>query len=218
MPKQTFFNLPQAKQDTILNAAMQEFATAGYDLSSIQKIIKASDVSRGSFYQYFEDKADLFAEVMFIISTRKMKYIRPVMERSGDMGLFELLKDLVIAGVEFGINDPIAFQIGKSITASKTLDLMRFIQQYKQSIYERNHITEEAIYAKAIQLSLERGEIDSRFTMESVLNYANKTMEAMAEIYWHFMANQGDPHAGDKILDDWIHVLRYGLSSTNKPG
>ena len=218
MPKQTFFNLPQAKQDTILNAAMDEFATSGYDLSSIQKIIKTSGIARGSFYQYFEDKTDVFAEVMFVISTRKMKYIKPVMDRSKDLGLFDLLKDLVVAGVEFGINDPIAFQIGKSITASKTLDLMSFIQQYKQSIYERNHITEEAIYAEAIRLSLERGEIDSRFTLESVMNYANKTMEVMAEMYWNYMANQGDPHAGDSILDETIHVLRYGLSSTNNPG
>ncbi len=218
MPKQTFFNLPQAKQDTILNAAMDEFATAGYDLSSIQKIIKTSGIARGSFYQYFTDKTDLFAEVMFIISTRKMKYIKPVLDRSQDLGLFDLIKDLVKAGVEFGINDPIAFKIGKGITSSKTLDLMTFINQYKESIYERNQITEEAIYMRAVQLSIERGEIDSRFTLEAAINYANKSMEAMAEMYWSYMANKGDPHAGDSILDETIHVLRYGLSSTNKPG
>lgn len=218
MPKQTFYNLPQKKQDTILNAAMEEFAEAGYDLSSIQKITKASGIARGSFYQYFEDKADVFAEVMFVISTRKMKYLKPVMDRSKNLGLFDLLKDLVKAGVEFGINDPVAFKIGKGITSSKTLDLMSFIQQYKQSIYERNHITEEEIYMKAVQLSIERGEIDSRFTLEAAINYANKSMEAMAEMYWNYMANQGDPHAGDSILDETIHVLRYGLSSTNKPG
>jgi len=218
MAKQTFFNLPQVKQDTILNAAMHEFGEAGYDLSSIQKIVKACGIPRGSFYQYFEDKEDVFAEVMFVISERKMVYMKPVIEGGQELGMFDLLKELVKAGVAFGINDPLAFRVGKTITASKTLDLNSFIKKYKQKIYDRNQITEEAIYASAMKNSLERGEIDSRFSMPTIMTYANKTMEAMAEMYWSFMANEGDPHAGDNILDEMIHVLRYGLSSTNKPG
>lgn len=218
MPKQTFFNLPQAKRDTILSAAMQEFADAGYDLSSIQKIIKASGIPRGSFYQYFDDKEDVFAEVMFVISERKMVYMKPVIESGQDLGMFELLKELVKAGVAFGINDPLAFRVGKTITASKTLDLNSFIQKYKKSIYERNQITEESLYASAINNSLERGEIDSRFSMQTIMVYANRTMEGMSEMYWRFMADKEDVHEGDKILDEMIHVLRYGLSSTNKPG
>jgi hypothetical protein len=32
------------------------------------------------------------------------------------------------------------------------------------------------------------------------------------------MANENEPHAGDEILDEMIHLLRYGLSSTNQSG
>ncbi len=216
MPKQTFFNLSKEKQETIIAAAMAEFAEAGYDMSSIQKIIQASGIPRGSFYQYFEDKADLLGEVMVEISKRKLVYLQPVIEEDKKLGLFDLLKDLVKAGIEFAINDPVAFQVGKAMTGSKTLEVKSFIQKFKAQVYERVQLTEEMIYAQSIQNSLDLGEIDSRYSLETVMAYSGRIMEAMAERYWHYMANENDPHAGDAILDEMIHFLRYGLSSSNK--
>ncbi len=218
MPKLTFSNLSDNKRNTILKAAIDEFASAGYDLSSIQKIIKASGIPRGSFYQYFEDKADLFGEVMVMISKRKMEYIYPVMDRAEDLGLFDLMKELLKAGVEFGTNDPQAFQIAKGLSSSKTLDLASFVKSFKKQVYERIQITEEDIYNTAIENSLKRGEIDPRYSYETILNYSTKILENISELYWHHVATKNDPHAGDAILDEMIHLLRYGLSSINQPG
>ncbi|QHT47822.1 TetR/AcrR family transcriptional regulator [Bacillus sp. SB49] len=60
MPKQTFFNLPEEKQEALMKAARAEFSRAPLHDSSISNIIKGCGVSRGSFYQYFEDKEDVF--------------------------------------------------------------------------------------------------------------------------------------------------------------
>lgn len=60
MPKQTFFNLPEEKREIILKAARQEFSRVLLNEASISNIIKIADIPRGSFYQYFEDKDDLF--------------------------------------------------------------------------------------------------------------------------------------------------------------
>ena len=60
MPKQTFYRLPQEKQERILAAAKKEFTHARYDEASINQIVRESGISRGSFYQYFEDKQDIF--------------------------------------------------------------------------------------------------------------------------------------------------------------
>lgn len=60
MPKQTFFNLPDEKKERLLKAAYNEFSSVSLDESSINAIIHESDISRGSFYQYFEDKEDLY--------------------------------------------------------------------------------------------------------------------------------------------------------------
>ncbi|QIL46362.1 TetR/AcrR family transcriptional regulator [Vagococcus coleopterorum] len=60
MPKETFFNLPLDKQERLMEAARVEFARAPLQEASIAKIVKLADISRGSFYQYFEDKEDLY--------------------------------------------------------------------------------------------------------------------------------------------------------------
>ncbi|MEE0868777.1 MAG: TetR/AcrR family transcriptional regulator [Ruminococcus sp.] len=59
MIKKTFYNLPEEKRQRIINAVMQEFASSATEKVSINRIIKAANISRGSFYQYFDDKVDL---------------------------------------------------------------------------------------------------------------------------------------------------------------
>lgn len=59
MIKKTFYNLPEEKRQRIINAIMQEFSNAATEKVSINRIVKAANISRGSFYQYFDDKVDL---------------------------------------------------------------------------------------------------------------------------------------------------------------
>ena len=60
MPKQTFLRLPEETRETIINAAVEEFAGYGFEAASINRIVASSGISKGSFYQYFEDEADVF--------------------------------------------------------------------------------------------------------------------------------------------------------------
>lgn len=64
MPTSTFFNLPEAKRQRLVDAAWQEFTTVPYMDVSINKIIQSAGISRGSFYQYFGGKQDLFAYLL----------------------------------------------------------------------------------------------------------------------------------------------------------
>ncbi len=59
MIKKTFYNLPEEKRQRIINATMNEFSSSSTEKISINRIIKAANISRGSFYQYFDDKVDL---------------------------------------------------------------------------------------------------------------------------------------------------------------
>lgn len=81
MPKQTFFNLPESKRKTLIQAAKKEFSRAPIYQASISNIVKSAGIARGSFYQYFEDKEDIFFYLLdehakqrqesFIISLKK---------------------------------------------------------------------------------------------------------------------------------------------------
>lgn len=60
MPKPTFFRLPEEKRMRLIKAAYAEFTRAPFADASISNMIKDAGIPRGSFYQYFEDKSDIF--------------------------------------------------------------------------------------------------------------------------------------------------------------
>ena len=63
MPKKTFYNLSLEKQNVIIEAAKKEFSRVPVSEASIANIVTTAGIARGSFYQYFESKEDLFAFV-----------------------------------------------------------------------------------------------------------------------------------------------------------
>jgi AcrR family transcriptional regulator len=64
MVRKRFENLDAEAQERIFAAAAAEFAERGYEAASINRILAAAEMSKGSLYYYFEDKADLFAAVV----------------------------------------------------------------------------------------------------------------------------------------------------------
>lgn len=70
MPTSTFFNLPPPKRERLLRAAVEEFTKKPFNEVSINRIIQAAEIPRGSFYQYFTDKMDLFRHILDRFSQR----------------------------------------------------------------------------------------------------------------------------------------------------
>lgn len=60
MPKETFFNLNEEKQEKVVRSAISEFLKHGFEKGNIGDIAKSAGVAKGSMYQYFENKRELF--------------------------------------------------------------------------------------------------------------------------------------------------------------
>jgi AcrR family transcriptional regulator len=64
MPRPRFDRLDAGKREHILKVAAEEFVSHGYRGASLNHIIERLGLSKGSFYYYFDDKADLFTTVV----------------------------------------------------------------------------------------------------------------------------------------------------------
>ena len=105
MARARFENLEPERQETILAAAADEFAEHGYAGASLNRIIDAADISKGSLYYYFDDKADLFRSVVEAAMDRLFRVVEGMSfedldrssywERVRDVGLrsIDLLKE-----------------------------------------------------------------------------------------------------------------------------
>ncbi|GMA98148.1 TetR/AcrR family transcriptional regulator [Pelosinus sp. IPA-1] len=90
MPKDTFYNLSDDKKRKIFDAAVQEFSTRHFSEASINQIVKAAGIPRGSFYQYFSGKEDLFFYIFEEIVKEKLEIIRQAETIDPDADAFEI--------------------------------------------------------------------------------------------------------------------------------
>lgn len=103
MPTSTFFNLPPPKREKLLLAAAAEFARRPCGEVSINRIIQAAEIPRGSFYQYFADKTDLFRYVLRRYDKLLKAAVTKSLDRCGGrplalpLDLFDLVLDHIQA-------------------------------------------------------------------------------------------------------------------------
>jgi AcrR family transcriptional regulator len=60
MPADTFHRLPAERRDRLVREAIIEFSDRTYTEASLSQIARRAQIPKGSFYQYFEDKLDLY--------------------------------------------------------------------------------------------------------------------------------------------------------------
>src|SRR5512145_202657 len=106
MPKQTFLNLPEEKRQAVVNAAVDEFADYGFEASSINRIVANSGISKGSFYQYFEDKMDVFRYLMDMLANEKTVFFKDKHPPSANLDTFGYFHWMIKTGMEFSSTHP----------------------------------------------------------------------------------------------------------------
>ena len=115
MPKQTFFNLPDEKREQILDVVIDEFAENDYANVSISRIVASAGIAKGSFYQYFEDKEDLYGYLLELIKDAKTELFSLDNPDPQHVGIFAYLRWMYETSVQFELVHPRLSQIGYRI-------------------------------------------------------------------------------------------------------
>jgi AcrR family transcriptional regulator len=92
MPLQTFFNLPETKRQAFLECALDEYAAADYKSASISRIVARAGIPKGSFYQYFADKNDLYLYLLELAAQKKSELLAAAQPPDPELPLFATLR------------------------------------------------------------------------------------------------------------------------------
>lgn len=131
MPTKCFFNLPEEKQMKIVGASMCELSRVPADKISINKIIKTAGISRGSFYQYFEDKSDLLDYILSDFKNIIQKCFRKNLEKYNGK-LFEMTEaiyeEIILLGRdENNLKIIKNFLLGMKFTKNERISFMELL-------------------------------------------------------------------------------------------
>lgn len=131
MPTQCFFNLPYEKQMKIVGASLCELSRVPSDKISINQIIQTAGISRGSFYQYFEDKSDLLDYILSDFKNIIQKCFRKNLEKYNG-NLFKMTEavyeEIILLGKdEHNLKIMKNFLLGIKFTKNDRISFMKLL-------------------------------------------------------------------------------------------
>lgn len=94
MPKGTFFNLNEEKQEKIMRSAISEFLNYGFEKGNVGDIAKNSGIAKGSMYQYFDNKKEIFLfSVRWAMELLLKKYDKYIIVKEKNINIFDFFYD-----------------------------------------------------------------------------------------------------------------------------
>lgn len=105
----SFERIAGDKRDRIVTAALEEFATSGFDAASTNRIVENAGISKGSLFKYFGSKEELY----LYIANEVLLKVMPIIHRElADMptDVAERVRRLAVAVVNIYIDNPIYYR------------------------------------------------------------------------------------------------------------
>jgi|GEM_PF-743995 len=135
MPKDTFLRLKPEKKQRIIDATIKELSEHPFEHVNLANIIRDAGIARGSFYQYFEDKDDLYAYFSSYIGQKKSEILQDLFDLTKPMPFISRLKELFLRGFVFAKAYPNLVLAGYNMTQSSIFrDSPIYQQTYQQGI------------------------------------------------------------------------------------
>ncbi len=216
MPKQTFFNLPEDKRNVILDLAIEEFSENDYKNASISHIVNRAGIAKGSFYQYFENKKDLYLYLIDLSAQEKSRLLTENLPSDSEMDVFSYIAWLLRVGMNFEFTNPRLAQIGyRAIYGDAPLPT------------ETRQIIEEGsmqFFRQLVQQAVGQGVIDpeidaavAAFIFNAVFtNLGDFIMKQQSMTPEDLLRKQGQAFTSpeiEKIFDQVLRILQLGMAT-----
>lgn len=206
MPKATFNNLSDDKKRRIFDAAVKEFSTQRFSQASINQIVKEAGIPRGSFYQYFNDKEDLFLYMFTEIAEEKKKVAFEKVFRDHDYDFLEACSLSVEATYEWAMAKPEYSRIG----------LLMEIDESEFIVNLRNESVK--VLKEMIERDQKRGLFKKEFDSDLIVDMLYSIIMNTMKEYYYKGDNWPDKDGKDflKRVNDAINIIRHGISTGSK--
>ena len=107
MPTVTWVRVDPERRAAIVAAAEAEFAAHGFSQGSLNVIARRAGVAKGSLFQYFADKRDLYSFIADVASQRVRAYMEGrIRQLDASRPFFEFLTDLLDDWVAYFADHP----------------------------------------------------------------------------------------------------------------
>lgn len=216
MPTQTFWNLSAEKRQALIEVAVEEFANNDYDNASISRVVARLGIAKGSIYQYFSDKQDLFLFLLDLSNRTRLEYVQAEVPPEPGMSFWETLRWQIGASTRAALAYPLLTKLfyramrgnlpfhNEILHSMKTTGMERWQQFIRQGIAQGDIRKDTDPELAAVMLNAVFTEIGTY--MLNVLGIDNVQLHELDSAVFQ------TPEV-ERIFDSTIMMLERGIGS-----
>lgn len=193
---------PIADMPKLFDAALSEFAVKSFDSASLNDIIKASGISKGSFYHKYMDKMDLYLCVFDQVSREKMQFFAgryQLVDFPKDF--FDQIRMMVKYGIEYALHEPRYYALWRMYLAER----VEVKEAVKEAFPDRGRDEFEQLVSNACNTS----QFKPVFT--------HKFIKGITQLLIYNIDSLIDAEMNEKdivlLVDSLIEMLKNGLKN-----
>lgn len=199
MPKETFFNLPEAKRDAITEIAIAEFSEHAYGDVSISRIVARAGIAKGSFYQYFDDKEDLFNYLLQLIVERKRAMFSLDHPDPQHEGVFNYLRWIAANGVRFELAYPQLSRLAYRAFSGNTMPHAFQVRTRSETL---------DFYRRLVALGQAQGDISPAVNADLAASIFDLVMSSLSQIVMGFIVDYDAGAPNERPLFDQPEIIQ----------
>ena len=219
MPKPTFAKLPPAKRQDIIDLAVAEFAEHPYRVASLSRIVARVGIAKGSIYQYFENKQELYLFILDYAAQRQLELLRAQTPPDPEIGFFALLRWQMQSSVQVGLAAPLLTRlIYRAVT-----DELPFRDEVTHRLQSAGEAHLQALLARGV----ERGEINPALDLELAAFVLGRLMANLHDLIVQRLGVTLEAAASDvtivsspvaeQLYDQIVQIVQFGLGARVDP-
>ncbi|MDI9590665.1 MAG: TetR/AcrR family transcriptional regulator [Acidobacteriota bacterium] len=193
---------PLLRYPELYEAALDEFSRKGFEEASLNSILKAADMSKGSLYHNFGDKFGLYLALMDIIVRRRTSFLVDALrQRSNETDFFLTIKLLVNSTIRFLRDDERLYQVlNRNLEASEEL---------KQQLIEMFPHNPSLGFDALVRAALDDGQLDSRYSPEFISGVFKILMEHIHKL----LPLDHPAQEIESVANQLVDLMQYGIAA-----
>lgn len=193
-----FFDLPQEKQERILNAALKCFAKSGYKHTVTDDIAAQAEISKGLLFHYFENKKGLY-EYLFGYSMRFVEeQLKNMSALEGD-DFFDIIRNATNGKIEMMKAHPHLFDFIINAYYDESAPAMGYIENLYATMLKEN--------TERMMRQVDRGKFREGLNPEMLLNIVFWCADGMM-LHIQRAGNVHDPEAARALSNAAMEELK----------
>lgn len=206
----TFLNLPEDKKNRIIDTAIHEFAEKGYGGASINNIVSRLGISKGSIFQYFNNKKSLYFYIFDYAVGLVKRTLVTVREDTENEEVFERIRKSLLAGVEFIQKHPHIYRIYLNLQLGDEIP-------FRTDLIHKIRLFSAEYLSSLLKQGVDRGEISNRIPLNQAVFLLDAVLDRflLANTLPYLSLEDKLYKAPKKTIEEWAsgltELLRRGM-------